>query len=345
MKDTMPFVSIEKLPHLDQLCSDLGQDKKFCVLYDSALEEHELFKKWLLLFNWKISLQAGESLKSLSSFETIMNETMDLTRGCSQNELFFIAVGGGSVGDFVGFLASVYKRGAGLIHIPSTWLAAVDSSHGGKTALNCGGMKNQIGTFYPAHKIYLCKELLWTLPEEHALNSLGEFYKMAFLQSSSRVSEMSCYTGDVKEFCWSFLGQCIEEKYSIVEKDPEEKIGIRYLLNLGHTVGHAIEAEKIMAHGEAVRWGLRFALEFSKEQIGLEVKSLNEAIGLLEKYHQHEDKPQISTQSLVRLLMQDKKRSEDGISFILLKELGKAEVRKMSLKEVLTFAEKHGWAK
>ena len=157
------------------------------LFYDSILEKNPAFRSWSRNFPYKISLKSGEKLKTIQSFTSVLNKISKL-KVPKTTALTFIAVGGGSVGDFVGFVASVFLRGRPLVLIPSTWLSAVDSSHGGKNGLNFRNTKNQIGSFYPAGKIYICEELLLTQPSERLTESMGEVIKIAVLADAALFS-------------------------------------------------------------------------------------------------------------------------------------------------------------
>ena len=133
--------------------------KESLLCYDSILDKNAAFKKWSRSFKFKIALKSGEKLKTLDSLQEMLKKMNQLDLPQTAN-FTFISVGGGSVGDFTGFLASIYLRGRQLIHIPSTWLSAIDSSHGGKNGLNLFNDKNQLGTVYPAQKNFLVKKLL-----------------------------------------------------------------------------------------------------------------------------------------------------------------------------------------
>jgi 3-dehydroquinate synthase len=259
--------------------------------------------------------------------------------------LCFVAVGGGSVGDFVGFMASVFKRGSTLIQIPSTWLAAIDSAHGGKTALNIKCFKNQIGTFYPAQKIILCKQLLLTQPTQRTDEALGEIIKTALLSGGTLWNQISQETAFNSLKLWKYLPQLISYKYKIVEKDPFEKEGLRYVLNLGHTFGHTFELYFKIPHGEAVNIGLVLALELSKVKKIMKPQVFNKIHQTpLLKCHLASN---LKVSALLRkhkeiskLLAQDKKISLDGkINFVYIKSPGHPVVLSVSIQELTHFSQ------
>ena len=220
-------------------------------------------RSWILRFPRRFGVKSGESLKSLQAFPDHMSQILKLTHDIPRTKLKVIAFGGGSVGDFSGFIASVLKRGVGLVQIPSTWLAAMDSAHGGKTALNVANYKNQIGTFYPAETVYLVKEVLLKSPQELVLQAAGEYYKTLLLVGGSTWKNTAPMSELNPKKMWLDLPQIVEGKWKIVLRDPQEINGTRYLLNLGHTVGHVLELGLGLPHGRAVHLGLRFAWQWS----------------------------------------------------------------------------------
>ncbi len=315
------------------------------LMVDQQLLKFPKVKRWLQQFPFVYPVNAGESLKQLKSFEAHLQAILKITESIPTKNLSFIAVGGGSVGDFVGFLASVFKRGAPLIHIPSTWLAAIDSSHGGKTALNAGNFKNQIGTFYPAQKIILCKPLLFTQPAERTREALGEIIKTALLSGGTLWSQISKEKKFTSQTLWAYLPALIAYKYKIVLKDPFEKKGLRSILNLGHTFGHVFELYYQIPHGVAVNLGLLMALRFSESKKVISSQSLQKILKtpLLSKYlAKHEElKPLLkSHKKMLPLLTHDKKLSKEGhLHFICLSAPGQPHVSEVNLKELFNFAQ------
>ena len=192
----------------------------------------------------------------------------------SSRPLTLVAVGGGSVGDAVGFLASVLWRGVNLWHMPTTLLAMVDAAAGGKTGINLGGAKNRIGTFAHPAGISLCPEFLATLPQRQLLSGMAEHVKHILLvhplnEWSGRMEALPALDGPIEpEDFADLIRESVDIKESIVLQDVEETNGIRKQLNLGHTAGHALESWAMsegldLLHGEAVAWGLGVELAIS----------------------------------------------------------------------------------
>lgn len=254
--------SSPEVQHVAHIC-DLTWPQDAIFLVDDALpREHlnDLPRKRILF------LPAGEDLKSLHRIGEVAEEVLALR---TTRPLTLVAIGGGSLGDAAGFLASILWRGVALWHVPTTLLAMVDSAHGGKTALNLGGRKNQLGTFYPADKVIIARSFLHTLPYALREEGFAELLKALWLGGSPLLSRLDDLTtrenllgGDIDAFdpLWEeLLTASIEIKNRIVAQDPFEKSGLRRILNFGHTAGHGLEALYRIPHGRAVAWGMAAA--------------------------------------------------------------------------------------
>ena len=217
-----------------------------------------------------IVVDAGESLKTMSAVAGLAEQILQVR---STRPITLIAVGGGSVLDAVGFVASILWRGVPLWNVPTTLLAAGDSAHGGKTAVNLGTAKNQLGTFWPAEQTVIARDVLATLPVGLRADGLTELVKACWLAGD--------VPGDVGELAfapWShidgdlvaLLERAIAFKLDVVRSDPREELGIRTQLNLGHTAAHALELTCGLPHGMAVAWGLAAAAHLSAERQGFE---------------------------------------------------------------------------
>lgn len=224
-----------------------------------------------------IVVEAGEGLKSLARLGELAEAV--LARRATR-PMVLVGVGGGSLGDAVGFLASVLWRGVELWHVPTTLLAMVDSTHGGKTALNLGERKNQLGSFYLASRVVICRELLDSLPLDEREAGMVEALKALWLDGAPALAHFdeaatlqSLLAAPVRE-AGSALDEVIEQaialKLRIVSEDPREQRGIRTFLNLGHTAGHGIEAFGGLGHGPAVAWGMAACALLSYRDLGLE---------------------------------------------------------------------------
>lgn len=312
---------------------ELNHRKTTILIFDEILTKKTDVKtrRWLNSYPLRYAVRAGESLKDHKSFPRHISKIVSLVGRLPRSEIRIVAVGGGSVGDFAGFAASVLKRGVPLIHIPSTWLAAIDSAHGGKNALNVDGLKNQVGTFYPAQDVWLVKSLLQSQETARAYEAWGEVLKMALLVGGKLFKQVSRASVDGEQI-WQLLPILILAKNKIVARDPHETNGIRYLLNLGHTLGHAIESELKMAHGLAVMHGLSFSIHWSYKQKLLKEKEFHSIYPLL-----------LNSQPIFkriknakRYLSQDKKMSQrKKINFIFLKSPGHPVILPVKIQDIL----------
>lgn len=311
------------------------------VIHDRYLESHDDFRTWMgHLDGISYPIRAGEELKSIDHFPTHVRAILRKTQGFSRRQLVIVSVGGGSVGDFSGFIASTLKRGVRLIHIPSTWLAAIDSSHGGKTALNVDHYKNQMGSFYPAEKIIICKDLLKTLPPSQTLSAMGELCKMAMIQGGDFYQQFKQIKDWNFENLWRLLPQAVYAKYQIIEQDPREEKGLREKLNLGHTLGHVLETVHELSHGEAVAQGLWFSLHWSGRG-GNDTGELDEvllnSVGPKREY-------KVTEPELRDRLFHDKKLlPHSSINFVFLHSPGNVSVKPVTIDSFVDEAKRQGW--
>ncbi len=223
-----------------------------------------------------LCVEAGESLKSLAGIEGLARQVLTLR---STRPLTLVAVGGGSLGDAVGFLASILWRGVALWQVPTTLLAMVDSAHGGKTAVNLAGHKNQLGTFYVADAVVIAHYFLDTLPLDLREEGLVELLKVLWLQMPKKLEAFDdAETYDAllndepeehRRLWTEVIDAAVEAKQRVVADDPRETTGHRRILNLGHTAGHGLESLYGLPHGRAVAWGLAACAHLSCERAEL----------------------------------------------------------------------------
>lgn len=343
---------LKKLPSESRLNESLGfKPEKFLVIYDKKLGKTDVVAKWLKDFPYKYPVSGGESLKDLYKLSGHVKSIFKLVSPFSARSLCVIGLGGGTIGDFTGFLASVIKRGVPLIHIPSTLLAAMDSAHGGKTALNVGEIKNQIGSFYPASSVMIVRSLFEGLPQLQLNSAGGELAKMAILEGGPLYERFKSEFKPELESIWDFLPSVIEAKYKVVEKDPFERTGERQVLNLGHSLGHALESYYGLAHGVAVGQGLIFAVQWSQHQGYFRGGDASEILHLLEEKvgflrpRDFAKKYRAMTRSkLARYVAEDKKLTDARhLSFIFLENVGQPFRKVVTLESFLTETQRQGW--
>lgn len=307
------------------------------VIYDAKLLRHSDFQKWILKYKHSYKVTAGEKLKDLKNFHEHVQKIYNLTSSQITKNTTIVGVGGGSVGDFTGFLASVLKRGTKLIHIPSTWLAAIDSAHGGKTALNLNEIKNQIGTFYPADHIYIVKDLLFSQPQDQCASALGELLKAALISGGIFWKKLSQEKTLSHQLIWKYLPQAIALKYKIVKRDPFENKGIRYLLNLGHTLGHIIESKHQVAHGIAVGYGIQLSAQISVLEGFMQKKDYQKLISqpAFQLLVPLNSKIKLTEKEILQGLAQDKKSEKKNfVNYVFIQKPGQVFAKSIAINEI-----------
>lgn len=290
-------------------------DKLFGGILDGFLENKRVVK---------IVLKHGEKSKNAKNYLHIINALAE--NGCTREDAV-IAFGGGVIGDIAGFAASTYMRGITLVAVPTTLLSMVDSSVGGKTAIDLKAGKNLCGTFYQPSAVYINTEFLKSLPKKEIKNGLGEVVKYAFLSDTVKKS-------DIKNIDENLIYKCLKIKRDIVNEDEKES-GVRALLNLGHTVGHAIEklSGYKLSHGACVVKGLRYSIEVSKRLFDLDEKTVNKMYALL-KYAKCDLSVNFSVDEIAEQIIADKKRQGDSVKFVAIKDVGKPEIVKIHLSKL-----------
>lgn len=351
--DNTKLVFQKKLPTVKKLSEVLGfAPDLVLVVYDRKLEKQETIDKWLKTGN-KVgySVTAGEKLKDLEAFPGHVKKIMKLIGPVSPQKIVVLGLGGGSIGDFAGFFASTFKRGVTLVHVPSTILAAIDSAHGGKTALNVASVKNQVGSFYFASAIFICKDIFSTVPQQQIHSAAGELAKMALIAGGEFFKEVkdTYFTG--LDVIWKYLPPAIEGKYKVIQDDPFEKTGERQVLNLGHTFGHPLESFYGIPHGTAVGLGLVFSvywshhhgyLNFKEQEIILDF--LHDKIGIQKRHQFMKNRKSLTRAKLLKLVSEDKKMtSPSHVNFIFLENAGKAFRKTVTIDSFLTEAARQGW--
>lgn len=334
-----------KLPEeLTRLEWDL-KEKKACIVTDSNVEKFygkELVNLLSPLFDRVelFSFPAGEEHKNL---ETVQNLYTVLIEKQFNRKDILIALGGGVVGDLTGYCAATYLRGIDFIQVPTTLLSQVDSSIGGKTGVDFSQYKNMIGAFHMPRLVYTNLSTLQDLPKRQYFAGMGEVMKSALIKDGSfyewildkmyEICELEPET--VEEMV---LSTCTIKK-NIVEKDPYEK-GDRALLNLGHTLGHAIEKYKNfeLLHGECVVLGTICAAYISWKRELLSDDEYYEIRDMFVPFYLPISIEDIEPEKIVALTHSDKKMEKSGIKFVLLKKVGKAVIDKTVTDEEMLAA-------
>ena len=207
------------------------------------------------------------------------------------------------------------------------------------------GVKNQIGTFYPASKVFLVKEVLLSQPNFLAEQGVSELIKIALINGGKLWRSVSLGDGrKVSQFIFSNLATGVDAKYKVVKKDPYEQTGHRHILNLGHTVGHFYEAHYKLSHGEAVGWGLRFALDWSFEKRYVSKIAHNKISRVLDEFGFSKfKKAPVSQSRFMKYLSQDKKMvGPSRVRFIFISGPGKVLIKSVTLESIVKYAKKRG---
>jgi 3-dehydroquinate synthase len=286
----------------------------------------------------EIVLPDGEAHKDWQTLNLIFDAL--LAHRCERNTTL-IALGGGVIGDMTGFAAACYQRGAPFIQVPTTLLAQVDSSVGGKTAINHPHGKNMIGAFYQPQAVIADMALLATLPDRELSAGLAEVIKYGLLGDSrfldwleGNIERLRVRDSEALQYA---VRRCCEMKAEIVGQDEKER-GVRALLNLGHTFGHAIEAGLgfgVWLHGEAVGAGMVLAAACSRELGWIDAAAVERVRALVGRAGLPVQSPDLGVDNWIELMSHDKKVSGGRIRFVLLQQLGQAVVEENLPQEIL----------
>ena len=273
-----------------------------------------------------IRIKSGEEHKNISTLQEIWTQMCDL--GGDRKSLF-INLGGGVIGDMGGLAASLFKRGIMFVNVPTTLLAQVDASCGGKLAVDFNGLKNEIGLFRNPDKVIICTEFLKTLPKRQLISGMAEIAKHAILSGEDYFHELSKFKPDNPN--WQVLGELVEKSVMIKNEfagaDPTEK-GVRKMLNLGHTIGHAIESfsftngKEPLLHGEAVAIGLVCEMFLSNKLLKFPVQKMMDIVQYLSELFKPYKFGYNDYETLIKLMTHDKKNTGGKINFSLMSDYG-----------------------
>jgi 3-dehydroquinate synthase len=271
-----------------------------------------------------IVIPAGEAQKDLARAEEMYGVLYD--RGVHRTDVM-VALGGGVVGDLVGFVAATYQRGVRLVQLPTTLLAQVDAGIGGKVAVDFRSGKNYVGTFYQPRLVVCDLETLSTLPPAELRSGGAEVAKYALLAGGELWTRADELGGGLSAAAIAdhLVAACASYKLAVVAADEREETGRRALLNLGHTIGHAIEAAtcfRRFSHGEAVALGLHAALWLSQRLCGLSADEEQAGHDLLDGLGLPGRLDGLAAEQVASLTGRDKKAGDDGVGYVLLEAIG-----------------------
>jgi 3-dehydroquinate synthase len=270
----------------------------------------------------EVVLPAGEQHKTLAVAEELYGVLYE--RHVRRTDVV-VALGGGVVGDLAGFAAATYLRGIRLVHVPTTLLAMVDASVGGKVGVDFRAGKNHVGTFYQPWLVLADPDTLTSLPERELRNGAAEVIKYGLLRGGGLLERIAVAVRD-RSFGVELIGDCVAVKADVVSRDEREEGGERQLLNLGHTIGHAVEAADGFGerpHGEAVGLGLRATLWLSQRLAGLSAAEAARGNQLLSAARLPERLAGPDAERVIELVQRDKKAGPHGVEFVLLSALGR----------------------
>lgn len=282
--------------------------------------------------NWNhVVIPPGEQYKNQETVNLIIDELIKIPADRSS---MIIGLGGGVVTDLAGYIASIYLRGVRLGLIPTSLLNIVDASIGGKNGIDVGLYKNMVGTIRQPDFILLDTAFLKSLPRDEWVNGFAEIIKHSLLGDAAFFEVLEQYNIDYfmkrNDALLSLIERNIKVKIGVVQRDPKES-GERKILNLGHTLAHAIENKYNIPHGKGVAIGIVMALHIAEQE--LDFQEEDRVIKLLEKYELFSNFD-FHPEEIINMLLADKKRVGKTIDYILLQEIGKPAIIPLSLKEI-----------
>lgn len=321
------YINNDDLKDLKRKLDDETQNKKRLVIFSEKV--YKIYGKILGFDKSEIFvLKDGEQQKNIKNFEKIIRKAIELK--LSRKDVI-IAVGGGVVGDMAGYVAASYMRGIDFIQVPTTLLACVDSSVGGKTAIDMPNGKNFVGAFYQPKAVYINTNFLKTLDDKQYKSGFGEVIKYAFIEKSCNANEYYNLLDILKnntenfrtrniDFLSNIIKICLELKSAVVNQDEKEK-GLRKILNLGHTFGHALEEEtkyKRFTHGYCVVLGIMYIFNYSLKNNFCDKSYYDEAYTLMQIYGYEPPKYWlINKNRTLNYMKTDKKSDGNIITFIV----------------------------
>jgi 3-dehydroquinate synthase len=308
-----------------QLLKDLDnlQEGEFFAIADYKIKNH--LPQWIQFSANVFWIKEPEEDKNLLNFGEA--HEFFLKAGIQRSSVLYV-FGGGATTDLGGFVAATILRGISWVAVPSTLLAMVDGSLGGKVAVNTPCGKNLVGAFHEPIKIYISAEFLSTLDEENWHSGKGEIVKYGFL--SREIFELICQESEIA----TIAEACANFKMVIVRKDLKEE-GDRILLNLGHTLGHAFESTLKIPHGIAVLMGMKYLFEIMKKDLALEAfDQMIKALSLPAEKLNLKSYPNSDKKKILDYIQKDKKRKADQVKLVLVNSPGETYVENITLSDL-----------
>lgn len=316
-----------KFSQLNSIC---GKRNSIIITDENIFAAHtDRFRGWNV-----IVLKPGEEYKVQATADAVIEQLIAMEAG---RDHVLIGVGGGVVTDLTGYIASIYMRGIRFGFVPTSILGLVDASIGGKNGVDVNSYKNLAGTIRQPAFILHDLSLLASLPEKEWRNGFAEVIKHAAIKDPAMFralekNELFIYQDDKKSLS-GLIYRNTMIKIRVVQKDELEK-GDRKLLNFGHTIGHAIETQYELLHGEAISIGMVCAAHISEKEAGF--TGTTRLVSLLQKYGLPAY-ARFNPEKVFKILKMDKKRKSSAISYVLLESIGKAKLKPITLKEIYKF--------
>ncbi|KNF09994.1 3-dehydroquinate synthase AroB [Gottschalkia purinilytica] len=337
------FIQKGIINNIGEEIKKIYKNKKIFVITDSNVNRiyGEQLKKNLANSGFEVYfvvVEAGEKSKSISVLEYVYNQLLE--NGITRGDVI-VTFGGGVVGDLGGFVASTLLRGIKFIQIPTSLLSQIDSSIGGKVAVNLPIGKNLVGSFYHPEVVYIDPELLKTLEKRFLYDGMAEVIKYGCIRDKQLLEKLLLYESEEELFknIEEVIYKCCDIKRAIVEED-EKDTGIRMILNFGHTIGHAIERyfdyEKY-THGEAVAMGMYHITQKSESLNETEKGTANIIKDVLIKYNLSYELPDMKKEKILEAINLDKKSNADSISIVLLDNIGNGYLKKIKREEIFDY--------
>lgn len=334
------FIDNNTLPALKKYLKKAYKGRKAAIITDDTVGPlyEEMVSSAVIESGLSCSsmhVKHGEESKSISTLQQVYDWlcTLEMTR----TDLI-IGLGGGVAGDLAGFAAATFMRGVPFINIPTSLLAQVDSSIGGKVAVNLPSGKNLVGAFYPPKAVFICTDFLRTLSPRYLHDGIAEVIKYGCIMDTSIISTLNSIRSrdDLMHNIREIILKCLYIKKHLVEEDELDR-GNRMLLNFGHTIGHGIEKYynySRYTHGEAVGLGMVWITEKS-EELGLTKPGTAKRIrSLLDAFSLPSTPDKTIRESILHTISHDKKAAGDRMHLVLIKDIGKGFIKEIPMMDI-----------
>lgn len=324
VKTNIFFVNDEKL------INSIKDENTFIIIDSNVAELHRnLFAE----LNDKIIIVNSQNCKNINTFYKVCETIMQKHANKSTQ---IIGIGGGQVLDLTGFIASVYMRGIDVAFVPTTTLAVFDAAFGGKNAINFGNVKNLIGTIYHPRNVYINTNLLKTLPYNHIIAGFAEALKIAFMFNNELTQSIIEFLNTLNQrqntmpnaHLIPIIKRCIELKADVVKKDEFDN-NFRKVLNFGHSIGHLLEIEYNLLHGEAVAYGMLYETKLATT---LQLTTNNVYNEIYSSINNYFPQKQFNLKKLLPQIIYDKKYYDGKITLPVITELGQVELYEIDVQ-------------